>query len=51
MNKKEEQRKKNREDFPTVSEWVDFTRKHFGEGVKVIYARENGKTIGKVPKD
>jgi hypothetical protein len=42
------QRDKNRADFPMAAMLLDELKKHFGEGVKLVYASENGKTIGKV---
>jgi hypothetical protein len=32
--------------MPNVARMVDEIRKHFGEGVKVIYAKENGYELG-----
>lgn len=43
-----QQRNKNRAEFPNAAAILDEFRKHFGEGVKLVYAAENGKTIGKV---
>jgi hypothetical protein len=42
------QRDKNRADFPMAAMLLDEFRKHFGEGVKLVYASENGKVIGKL---
>lgn len=39
----------NRKRMPWVASIVDECRKHFGEGVKVIYAKENGIEVGKLP--
>lgn len=36
-----------RKNFPTCVAVADMVRSEFGDGVKMIYARENGKTIGK----
>lgn len=44
-----EQAARNREDFPVTTKTVDILRAKFGPGVKVIYAEENGRTIGRVP--
>jgi hypothetical protein len=40
------QRDKNRADFPHAARLLDEYRKVFGEGVKLVYAKENGKQIG-----
>ncbi len=40
------QRDKNRADFPNAASVLDEFKKHFGEGLKLVYAAENGKTIG-----
>lgn len=48
MNAKE----KNRREFPYAAEIMDALRAEFGEGVKLIAARnEEGATIGNVPKE
>lgn len=39
----------NRKRMPWVASIVDECRKHFGEGVKVLYAKENGIEVGKKP--
>ncbi len=40
------QRDKNRADFPNAASILDEFKKHFGDGVKLVYANENGKEIG-----
>lgn len=47
MNDREEQARRNREDFPFAYEKLGELQAVFGSGVKVTYARENGKEIGK----
>lgn len=42
-----QQRNKNRAEFPNAAAVLDEFRRHFGEGVKLVFAAENGKTIGK----
>lgn len=41
----------NRANFPFTAQIVDAFRKEFGEGIKLIYAEEGGKTIGKKPPE
>lgn len=36
----------NRAKMPWVASIVDECRKHFGDGVKVLYAKENGIELG-----
>lgn len=43
-------RASNRAEFPETSRIVDKFRAEFGPGVKLVYAEENGKTIGKKPE-
>ncbi|HMU64813.1 MAG TPA: hypothetical protein PKD35_09030 [Nitrosomonas sp.] len=33
--------------FPNCCEFADLVRNEFGDGVKMIYAEENGRKIGK----
>lgn len=33
--------------FPTVVAFADELRSEFGDGVKLVYAQENGREIGK----
>jgi len=40
----------NRAEFPETAKIVDRFRAVFGPGVRLIWAEENGKTIGKVPE-
>ena len=40
---------KNRAEFPAAARILDEFRKEFGEGVKLIYASEAGREIGKKP--
>ena len=37
---------RNRSEFPNAAAIVDEFKKHFGDGVKLLYAAENGKSIG-----
>lgn len=39
-------RERNREMFPEFAKVVDEFRAAFGKKVKVLYAEENGKTLG-----
>lgn len=39
-------RAKNRANFPVSAALLDEFRKHFGDGVKLVYAKENGLEIG-----
>ena len=48
---KEKQRDENRRKFPRVAELLDEFREVFGEGVRLIWAVENGNRIGKVPRE
>jgi len=32
--------------FPKVTEFADAIRKEFGNGVKLVYAEENGRCVG-----
>lgn len=43
----EAKRAENRARMPGVTAFVDLVRKHFGDGVKVIYASENGHEVGR----
>jgi hypothetical protein len=45
---REEAARRNREQMPTVANWVDDIRKHF-PGAKLVYAEENGPTLGRKP--
>ena len=36
----------NREAFPNAAAIVDIFRAAFGDGVKLVYAKENGREIG-----
>jgi hypothetical protein len=38
---------KNRAEFPATAAILDKFRKEFGDGVKLIYAAEGGREIGK----
>lgn len=42
--------KQNRAAFPFTAEALDFFRSIFGDDVKLLYAIEGGKTVGKKPK-
>ena len=39
----------NRKRMPWVASMVDEFRKHFGQDVKVLYAKENGIEVGRLP--
>lgn len=41
----------NRKRFPETAKIVDEFRRVFGDGVKVKWAVENGRSIGRVPTD
>ena len=43
----EEKRERFRAEFPLSAESADLFRELFGEGVKLVYAEEDGKTIGR----
>lgn len=43
----EEKREKFRAEFPLSAQSADLFRELFGDGVRLIYAEENGKTIGR----
>ena len=43
----EEQARKNREEFPICAAMVDSVRDVFGEGIKITYMEEGGRTIGR----
>lgn len=40
---------KNRAEFPATAQIIDEFRKEFGEDVKLLYAVEAGREIGKKP--
>lgn len=40
---------KNRAEFPATAQILDEFRKEFGDGVKLLYAVEAGREIGKKP--
>lgn len=44
-------RQRVRENFPEITKFADEARKHFGDGVEITWAIENGKSVGRVPKD
>ncbi len=44
---REEQARKNREMFPFAAQIVEELRAEFGPGVKLLYAEENGSSVGK----
>ena len=41
----------NRSSFPATALIVDEFRAAFGDGVKLVYAEEGGKKIGKLPPE
>lgn len=42
---------KNRAEFPATAQILDEFRKEFGQGVKLLYASEAGREIGKKPAE
>lgn len=40
---------KNRAEFPATAQILDEFRNEFGEGVKLLYACEGGREVGKKP--
>lgn len=42
---------KNRAEFPATAQIFDEFRKEFGGGVKLLYASEGGREIGKKPAE
>lgn len=49
QQKKAAERADNRAQFPNAAAVVDMFRAVFGPGVKLLYAEEDGRTIGKKP--
>ena len=43
-----EKAEENRKRMPTIAAWVDEARAIFGDDVKVLYASENGRTVGRL---
>lgn len=41
----------NRANFPYAAGVMDELRKQFGPGVRLVYAEENGQTLGRKPDD
>lgn len=50
-SKKESAAADNRSAFPATALIVDEFRAAFGDGVKLVYAEEGGKTIGRKPAE
>lgn len=46
----EQQRADNRAAFPLTADLLDEWRSVFGPGVRLLWAEEDGKTIGKKPE-
>lgn len=44
-----EETQRNREVMPVIAELVEETRQLFGDGVRVRYAKENGRVISRNP--
>ena len=42
---------RNRADFPFATGVIDALRAEFGPGVRLVYAEENGRTLGRKPDD
>lgn len=51
LSKKESAAADNRSAFPATALIVDEFRAAFGDGVKLVYAEEGGKTVGKKPAE
>jgi hypothetical protein len=49
MSQCDQQTQNNRSEFPASAAIMDEFRKEFGASVKLLYAIENGKSIGKKP--
>lgn len=43
---REEAAARNRAQFPSVAAFVDAMRESFGPGIRLVYASENGNTLG-----
>lgn len=41
-------REKNRENFPTAAALMDELREEFDAGLKLTYAKENGRSVGMI---
>lgn len=48
---KEEQRAANRAAMPETAKIVDEYRRVFGDGVRLVWAEENGKLVGQKPEE
>lgn len=48
---REEERAANRAAFPEAARIVDEFRSVFGPGVRLVWWKESGQTIGDVPED
>ena len=46
---REDAARRNREAMPETAAIVSMFRESFGDGIKVLWAMENGRTAGKVP--
>lgn len=51
QQRREAAKRRFREVFPKTTEFADQCREHFGDGVEIIYAIEDGKYVGPVPDD
>ena len=47
----DEERAANRAAFPLTAEIMDEFRRVFGPGIRLVWARENGRTLGPAPED
>ena len=50
-DEKSQQREENRRNFPMAAQRLDELREVFGSGVRLVWAVENGKQIGKMPRE
>ena len=49
--RREAARLRFRELFPKTTEFADEARKHFGDGVEILWTFENGQYVGNPPQD
>lgn len=46
QNRERSRREENRARMPVIAAFVDSIKAEFGEGVKVLFAKENGYAVG-----
>ncbi len=51
MGTKQDKAAQNRAAFPQTAQFVDEMREAFGQDVKLVWAEENGRTLGKKGPD